>query len=101
MLITTDVLQEGEDLHLFCSRVYHYGLSWTPSSMEQRVGRIDRVRSHTHRRLEGLRRQLIEEEKLQVFYPPPARNGRGVSGADRAGTPESVSGADAQGLEGA
>lgn len=69
VLFTTDVLQEGEDLHLFCSRVYHYGLSWTPSSMEQRVGRIDRVRSRTHRELEALARRPDEEEKLQVFYP--------------------------------
>jgi hypothetical protein len=69
VLFTTDVLQEGEDLHLFCSRVYHYGLSWTPSSMEQRVGRIDRVRSRTHRELEALVRRPGEEEKLQVFYP--------------------------------
>lgn len=69
VLITTDVLQEGEDLHLFCSRIYHYGLSWTPSSMEQRVGRIDRVRSKTHRQLEALTRVPEAQEKLQVFYP--------------------------------
>lgn len=69
VLVTTDVLQEGEDLHLFCSRVYHYGLSWTPSSMEQRVGRIDRVRSRTHRHLETLKRHPSGDEKLQVFYP--------------------------------
>jgi len=69
VLVTTDVLQEGEDLHLFCSRVYHYGLSWTPSSMEQRVGRIDRVRSKTHRGLETLERHPNGDEKLQVFYP--------------------------------
>jgi superfamily II DNA or RNA helicase len=69
VLVTTDVLQEGEDLHLFCSRVYHYGLSWTPSSMEQRVGRIDRVRSKTHRQLETLSERPNGDEKLQVFYP--------------------------------
>src|SRR5262249_20937095 len=38
VLITTDLLQEGEDLHTFCSSVHHYGISWTPSSMEQRIG---------------------------------------------------------------
>lgn len=69
VLVTTDVLQEGEDLHLFCSRVYHYGLSWTPSSMEQRVGRIDRVRSKAHRQLETLLERPNGDEKLQVFYP--------------------------------
>jgi hypothetical protein len=37
--------------------------------MEQRVGRIDRVRSKTHRQLESLKQRPAEEEKLQVFYP--------------------------------
>ncbi len=69
VLITTDVLQEGEDLHTFCSRVQHYGIAWTPSSMEQRVGRVDRVRSQTDRRFERLQRPPEGYEKLQVFYP--------------------------------
>jgi hypothetical protein len=45
VLVTTDLLREGEDLHTFCSSVYHYGISWMPSSMEQRNGRVDRVNS--------------------------------------------------------
>ncbi len=69
VLITTDVLQEGEDLHTFCSSVHHYGISWTPSSMEQRIGRIDRVSSQTDRRLGGLQRDLVEADKLAVFFP--------------------------------
>jgi Type III restriction enzyme, res subunit/Helicase conserved C-terminal domain len=69
ILISTDLLQEGEDLHTFCSSVHHYGISWTPSSMEQRIGRIDRVRSQTDRRLSGLSRGLNNEEKLQVYFP--------------------------------
>lgn len=69
VLVSTDLLQEGEDLHTFCSRVFHYGISWMPSSMEQRVGRVDRVSSETERRLGGLARTPIGEEKLQVFYP--------------------------------
>lgn len=69
VLVSTDLLQEGEDLHTFCSSVYHYGISWMPSSMEQRVGRVDRVRSATARRLKSLDRPPLGEEKLQVFYP--------------------------------
>jgi hypothetical protein len=69
VLITTDLLQEGEDLHTFCSSVHHYGISWTPSSMEQRVGRIDRVRSQTDRRLGRLMRPQINDELLQVYFP--------------------------------
>ncbi len=68
VLITTDLLQEGEDLHTFCSRIHHYGISWTPSSMEQRTGRIDRVRSHTERRLLRLK-SAPPEHKLQVHFP--------------------------------
>lgn len=70
VLITTDLLQEGEDLHTFCSAVYHYGISWTPSSMEQRIGRIDRVRSQTDRRLSTLDSSTLDgEKKLQVYFP--------------------------------
>lgn len=70
VLITTDLLREGEDLHTFCSSVHHYGIAWTPSSMEQRVGRIDRVRSHTERRLiDIVGRSLRGEDLLQVYFP--------------------------------
>ena len=37
--------------------------------MEQRIGRIDRVRSQTERRLAALSREAREEEKLQVYFP--------------------------------
>jgi Type III restriction enzyme, res subunit/Helicase conserved C-terminal domain len=69
VLITTDLLQEGEDLHTFCSDVYHYGIAWMPSALEQRVGRIDRIGSLTERRLLTLGRAPSGDEKLQVFYP--------------------------------
>jgi hypothetical protein len=69
VLVTTDLLQEGEDLHTFCSAVHHYGISWTPSAMEQRIGRIDRVRSQTDRRLSMLDRPPTGDDWLQVFFP--------------------------------
>ena len=70
VLVSTDLLQEGEDLHTFCSAVHHYGISWTPSSMEQRTGRIDRVRSASDRRLSAIEsRSPTGDEKLQVFFP--------------------------------
>lgn len=70
VLISTDLLQEGEDLHTFCSSVHHYGISWTASSMEQRIGRIDRVRSHSDRRLSRLSDgTLAGDDKLQVYFP--------------------------------
>jgi hypothetical protein len=69
VLVTTDLLQEGEDLHAFCSDVYHYGISWTPSAMEQRIGRIDRVRSQTERRLTSRAAAPHGDHLLQVFFP--------------------------------
>jgi hypothetical protein len=69
VLITTDLLQEGEDLHTFCSSVYHYGISWMPSSMEQRVGRVDRVSSQTDRRLTKRDTSPEGHHLLQVYYP--------------------------------
>src|SRR5690606_16566742 len=41
VLITTDILREGEDLHTYCQNVYHYGVAWNPSDMQQRTGRVD------------------------------------------------------------
>ncbi|HEX8876128.1 MAG TPA: DEAD/DEAH box helicase family protein [Phycisphaerales bacterium] len=69
VLVTTDLLQEGEDLHTFCSAVHHYGISWTPSAMEQRIGRIDRVRSQTDRRLRDLYEKPGGDQMLQVYFP--------------------------------
>ena len=68
-LITTDLLQEGEDLHTCCSAVHHYGISWTPSAMEQRTGRIDRVRSQTDRHLSSLDGAAHGDDLLQVYFP--------------------------------
>ncbi len=68
VLITTEVLQEGEDLHTFCSRIIHYGITWTPSAMEQRTGRIDRIGSLTHRVLDG-QAAPHPNELMQVYYP--------------------------------
>ncbi|MDR3153150.1 MAG: hypothetical protein LBW85_02495 [Deltaproteobacteria bacterium] len=45
ILVTTKLLGEGIDLHRFCRRVIRHDLTWNPSRLEQRVGRLDRVRS--------------------------------------------------------
>jgi len=69
VLVATDVLQEGEDLHTFCRRVVHYGITWTPSAMEQRTGRIDRIGSLVQRTLDGREDVPSPDELLQVYYP--------------------------------
>jgi len=68
-LISTDVFQEGEDLHTFCDSVVHYGISGSPVSIEQKTGRVDRVSSLAQRRLQALERQAEEEEYIQVTFP--------------------------------
>ena len=68
VLASTDVLQEGEDLHTFCRRVVHYGITWTPSAMEQRTGRVDRIGSLVQRNLDG-KPQPKDTAWLQVHYP--------------------------------
>ncbi len=43
VLIASSVLAEGVDLHLDCRFVIHHDLSWNPSTLEQRTGRVDRI----------------------------------------------------------
>lgn len=70
VIVCTDVLKEGINLHLFCNRIYHYGLAWTPGDLEQRIGRIDRFFSKTHRE-RTIQENLSENEKtrIEVNYP--------------------------------
>jgi superfamily II DNA or RNA helicase len=44
VLISSAVLGEGVDLHRFCRHVIHHDLCWNPSTLEQRTGRLDRIR---------------------------------------------------------
>lgn len=70
-LISTDVFQEGEDLHTFCDSVTHYGLSGSPVSIEQKTGRVDRVGSKAQRRLLslGVDDEVTDEQLIQVTFP--------------------------------
>jgi len=43
VLIASAVMAEGVDLHRYCRYVIHHDLSWNPSTLEQRTGRIDRI----------------------------------------------------------
>ena len=67
VIVCTDTLKEGVDLHLFCDHVLHYGVAWTSGDLEQRVGRVDRYFSQIERRLavEGPPPAV----KLHVGYP--------------------------------
>lgn len=43
VLVASAVLAEGVDLHLNCRQIIHHDLSWNPSTLEQRTGRVDRI----------------------------------------------------------
>ncbi|MGI8757290.1 MAG: helicase-related protein [Acidimicrobiales bacterium] len=45
VLVASSVMAEGVDLHLHCRHVIHHDLDWNPSTIEQRTGRLDRMRS--------------------------------------------------------
>ncbi|MFS1516407.1 helicase-related protein [Bacillus sp. SCS-151] len=64
ILIATAIMQEGIDLQVECRRVIHYDLEWNPASMEQKVGRIDRIGSLT-----STLREKQQDITLDVFYP--------------------------------
>jgi len=70
-LISTDVFQEGEDLHTFCDSVTHYGLSGSPVGIEQKTGRVDRVGSQAQRWLLQLKdeSQINDDQFIQVTFP--------------------------------
>lgn len=68
ILVSTDIFREGEDLHTYCQNVYHYGIAWNPSDMEQRTGRIDRINSMSYRKL-NREKVLAFDNKVQLFYP--------------------------------
>lgn len=72
VVVATDCMREGVNLHLFCDRVMHYGVAWTAGDLEQRVGRVDRYFSLLERRLYEAAahdREAIAAVKLDVYYP--------------------------------
>jgi len=72
VMIATDVMQEGVNLHTFCRSITHYGLSGTPIHIEQKNGRVDRINSLTHRKIQSKEYSSLDafhDEKIQVRFP--------------------------------
>lgn len=59
ILVASSVLAEGVDLHLNCRHIIHYDLSWNPSDLEQRTGRIDRI---------GAKAEKVGQP-IHIYYP--------------------------------
>ena len=49
IIVATDIIKEGIDLQINCSKIINYGIAWLPGDIEQRIGRIDRYFSKTYR----------------------------------------------------
>lgn len=64
VMVGTDTIREGVNLHLFCDRVMHYGVAWTAGDLEQRIGRVDRYFSRIERRL-----NVDRDARLAIHYP--------------------------------
>src|SRR3546814_7124338 len=65
VLIASAVMAEGVDLHLECRHVIHHDLDWSPSTLEQRTGRLDRIASKAERISEPI---VIYEPYLAGTY---------------------------------
>ena len=59
VLVASKVLSEGVDLHLNCRYLIHHDLSWNPSTLEQRTGRVDRI---------GAKAEVVSKP-IEVFMP--------------------------------
>lgn len=59
VVISSAVLGEGIDLHRFCRHVIHHDLAWNPSTLEQRTGRVDRIRCKAE----------VTRHAIEVFEP--------------------------------
>jgi len=64
LLLCTDVLAEGLNLHHEARFVFHYDLPWNPAVMQQRVGRLDRLGQQRPVRSFHFRSRAVEELRL-------------------------------------
>jgi hypothetical protein len=69
IMVCTDVLKQGVDLHLFCNAVVHYGIAWTAGDLEQRIGRVDRLGGLLSRRLFAHTGSAAQAPRLAVQFP--------------------------------
>lgn len=49
VLVASQVMSEGVNLHTYCRHIIHHDLDWNPANLEQRTGRVDRIGSLAER----------------------------------------------------
>jgi ERCC4-related helicase len=65
VLLATDAASEGLNLHQRCRLVVHLEVPWTPTRIEQRVGRVDRIgQARTVHQVHLVARATVEESRV-------------------------------------
>ncbi|MBA3231206.1 MAG: DEAD/DEAH box helicase [Acidobacteria bacterium] len=77
VLLATDAASEGLNLQSRCRLVVHYELPWTPSRLEQRTGRVDRIGQR--RRVHEILLVARDTAERMVLAPLAARARRARS----------------------
>jgi superfamily II DNA or RNA helicase len=96
VLVATDVAAEGLNLHGHCRTVLNMELPWTPTRLEQRVGRIDRLgQSRSVHVLHLLRPHGVEPWLARRLAARAARADRSLRSADYARDLDDISTATA------
>jgi len=74
VLLATDAASEGLNLQQRCRLVVHLELPWTPTRIEQRVGRVDRIgQSRTVHQLHLLSQGTIEDSRVRAVVERVSR----------------------------
>jgi superfamily II DNA or RNA helicase len=65
LLLATDAASEGLNLHQRCRLVIHLEVPWTPTRIEQRVGRVDRIgQSRTVHQIHLVAAGTVEQSRV-------------------------------------
>lgn len=65
ILLATDAASEGLNLQARCRLVVHLEVPWTPTRIEQRVGRVDRIgQSRTVHQIVFVARDTVEQSRV-------------------------------------
>ena len=68
-IVCTNIFQEGVDLHLSCTEIWHYGFSKASGITEQRIGRLDRFDSMSDKLIQQSNTKDQVKETLHVNFP--------------------------------
>ena len=81
MLLATDAASEGLNLQQRCRLVVHLEVPWTPTRIEQRVGRVDRIgQSRTVHQVHLVASGTVEESRVASVVQRLSRVASALSG---------------------